>query len=132
MALKDIEKQREQEAKDDAAFRRSLLLAAGLATAIPLSSLKLRQQRQAKNIPFLAVEYFPLNNLLYLNGSSDNLDKLFPTLIRIEKKNFVQQYNRLLSPEQEGEMRTLPKKLRKFYLKREYLFKKFNQGIKLD
>jgi hypothetical protein len=41
MALKDIEKQREQEAKDDAAFRRSLLLAAGLATAIPLSSLKL-------------------------------------------------------------------------------------------
>jgi len=41
MALKDTEKQREQEAKDDAAFRRSLLLAAGLATAIPLSSLKL-------------------------------------------------------------------------------------------
>ena len=41
MALKDIEKQREQEAKDDAAFRRGLLLAAGLATAIPLSSLKL-------------------------------------------------------------------------------------------
>jgi hypothetical protein len=41
MALKDIEKQREQEAKDDATFRRSLLLAAGLATAIPLSSLQL-------------------------------------------------------------------------------------------
>lgn len=41
MALKDTEKQRQQEAKDDAAFRRSLLLAAGLATAIPLSSLKL-------------------------------------------------------------------------------------------
>jgi CheY-specific phosphatase CheX len=41
MALKDIEKQRQQEAKDDAAFRRSLVLAAGLATTIPLSSLKL-------------------------------------------------------------------------------------------
>jgi CheY-specific phosphatase CheX len=41
MALKDIEKQRQQEAKDDDAFRRSLVLAAGLATTIPLSSLKL-------------------------------------------------------------------------------------------
>lgn len=29
-------------------------------------------------------------------------------------------------------MKTLPKKVRKFYFKREFLFSKFNEGIMLD
>jgi uncharacterized protein (UPF0276 family) len=41
MTIEEVKKQREAEAKKDAAFKRSLLLAASLATTIPLSGLNI-------------------------------------------------------------------------------------------
>lgn len=41
MTIEEVKKQREAEAKKDAAFKRSLALAASLASVVPLSSLKL-------------------------------------------------------------------------------------------
>ena len=65
------------------------------------------------------IEYFPLNTLMLINGS-------FPMPLMITKKLFNTQYEKTTPTIQ------LKKKIRKFYHKRHFLFKKFDEGIVLD
>ncbi|CAD8194045.1 unnamed protein product [Paramecium octaurelia] len=65
------------------------------------------------------IEYFPLNTLMLINGS-------FPMPVMITKKLFNAHHEKTTPTIQ------LKKKIRKFYHKRHFLFKKFDEGIVLD
>lgn len=66
---------------------------------------------------------FPLNHPLYMNGEEG-----FPMLIQLTKKCFNESHkgDELTNEEEVG------KSIKKFYLKRKFMFSKFDEGVKLD
>lgn len=65
----------------------------------------------------MIIEYYPLNTPLIINGH-------FPIIVYVTRASFKEHH--------EKEKVKIKRKIRKFYEKRHFLFKKFDQGIKLD